>query len=110
MSSIHSMESFIQRNSNIIDYGELVLDEAVDINALRIIRDNFHEVYKRMDESFWVLNKYGNEYVLKRLENSINYTHYIFLFLNYNPYKERVIHHFSYDIPAKQFHNHCHTF
>ena len=55
MTSIDNMESFVQ------DGGELVLDEEVDMKALRIIRDNFSEVYKRMGE-FWVLNTKTNEY------------------------------------------------
>jgi hypothetical protein len=56
------MESFVLRNKDIIDYGELILEEDVDMDALRIIRDNFSEVYKRMDSEFWVLNSKTQEY------------------------------------------------
>lgn len=61
MSSIDNMESFVPK-CVVDDEGELILDEEVDIKALRIIRDNFSEVYKRMDESFWVLNSKTQEY------------------------------------------------
>lgn len=45
-----------------IDDGELTLEEEVDMTALRIIRDNFSEVYKRMNSSFWVLNSKNQKY------------------------------------------------
>jgi phage/plasmid-associated DNA primase len=56
------MESFILNNPNMIDDGELTLEEEVDMTALRIIRDNFSEVYKRMNSSFWVLNSKNQKY------------------------------------------------
>jgi phage/plasmid-associated DNA primase len=66
MSSIVNMESFVQDNAtnDPVDNfeGELVLEEEVDMKSLRIIRDNFGEVYKRMGEECWVLNSNTNEY------------------------------------------------
>jgi len=55
------MGSFVPQ-SLIEDEGELILDEEVDMKALRVIRDNFSEVYKRMGDEFWVLNSKTQEY------------------------------------------------
>lgn len=55
------MESFVPQYL-IKDEGELTLEEEVDMKALRIIRDNFSEVYKRMGDEFWVLNSKTQEY------------------------------------------------
>jgi phage/plasmid-associated DNA primase len=44
------------------DEGAMCLTEEVDKDALRIIRDNFSEVYKRIDSEFWVLNSKTQEY------------------------------------------------
>ena len=66
--------------------GAMELKEIVDMNALRIIRDNFEEVYKRMGSEFWKYNpktqKYEttdydtaytiiNEYYLKKKQTPI---------------------------------------
>jgi len=42
--------------------GTMELDERVDMNALRIVRDNFEEVYKRMKNGFWEFNSKTKEY------------------------------------------------
>lgn len=61
MSSIQSMESFVPQCST-EDHGALILEEEVNMAALRIIRDNFSEVYKRMGGEFWELNSATQEY------------------------------------------------
>ena len=55
------MDSFIPKCLT-EDEGELTLDEDVDMKSLRIIRDNFSEVYKRMGDELWVLNSKTQEY------------------------------------------------
>lgn len=62
MSSIYNMESFVRNGNSIIDDGEVVLEEEVDMNALRIIRDNFSEVYKRLGDEFWGINVVTQKY------------------------------------------------
>jgi hypothetical protein len=42
--------------------GAMELKEIVDMNALRIVRDNFEEVYKRMGSEFWKFNSKTQKY------------------------------------------------
>ena len=71
--------------------GAMELKEIVDMNALRIIRDNFEVVYERMGSEFWKYNikirdyestDYDtaytiiNDYYLKKIKTStIQYKH-----------------------------------
>lgn len=54
-------------NNNVIeeDYipqGSMTLREEVDMTVLRVIRDNFEEVYKRMGSECWLLDDKTKEY------------------------------------------------
>ncbi len=64
MISRDKMTNYQENDNDAIDnfQGELILDEEVNMKALRIIRDNFTEVYKRMGSECWVLNSKTQEY------------------------------------------------
>lgn len=55
------MESFVPQCIT-EDHGALVLEEDIDMDVLRIIRDNFSEVYKRMDDGFWMFDSNNGNY------------------------------------------------